>query len=156
MTPTRNHPGVARENGAIESAHGHLKKAIDDGLLRGSRDFDDLGDYRRFVDEVVGRRLRRNAKLLAVVRPSLVAFRAPRTTDYKEALVNVTSHSGIMPPKVFYIVPSRLIGQKLIRRLTEKDSTQSEYCRGCIHRQLRTVPGTPSLYRRLDRPCRLH
>jgi hypothetical protein len=48
MTPTRNNPGVAHENGAIESAHGHLKKAIDDALvLRGSRDFDDLGDYRR-------------------------------------------------------------------------------------------------------------
>src|SRR5215468_295014 len=57
MTPTRNNPGIAHENGAIESAHGHLKKAIDDALLlRGSRDFDDLGNYRRFVDEVVGRR----------------------------------------------------------------------------------------------------
>jgi transposase InsO family protein len=27
MTPTRNNPGVAHENGAIESPHGHLKKA---------------------------------------------------------------------------------------------------------------------------------
>jgi hypothetical protein len=26
MTPTRNNPGVAHENGSIESAHGHLKK----------------------------------------------------------------------------------------------------------------------------------
>lgn len=34
MTPTRNNPGVAHENGAIESAHGHLKKAVDDDLRR--------------------------------------------------------------------------------------------------------------------------
>ncbi|MBF0332969.1 MAG: IS21 family transposase, partial [Alphaproteobacteria bacterium] len=33
MTPTRNTTGVAHENGSIESAHGHLKKAIDDAVL---------------------------------------------------------------------------------------------------------------------------
>jgi hypothetical protein len=33
MTPTRNNLGVAHENGAIESAHGHLKKVIEDELL---------------------------------------------------------------------------------------------------------------------------
>jgi transposase InsO family protein len=42
MTPSRSNPGVAHENGAIESAHGHLKKVLaDELLLRGSRDFDD-------------------------------------------------------------------------------------------------------------------
>jgi transposase InsO family protein len=57
MTPSRNNPGVAHENGAIESAHGHLKKAIEDELLlRGSRDFADLAAYRGFIDEVIGRR----------------------------------------------------------------------------------------------------
>jgi transposase InsO family protein len=30
MMPTRNNPGVAHENGSIESPHGHLKKAIED------------------------------------------------------------------------------------------------------------------------------
>ena len=56
MEPTRNNTGVAHENGSIESSHGHLKKAVDDALLlRGSRDFDDLTAYRRFIDEVVGR-----------------------------------------------------------------------------------------------------
>jgi hypothetical protein len=82
MTPTRNNAGIAHENGTIESAHGHLKKAIEDALLlRGSRDFDDLGNYRRFVDEVVGRRNRRNAKRLEVERPNLLALPARRTTD---------------------------------------------------------------------------
>jgi hypothetical protein len=52
MTPSPYNPGVAHENSAIESAHGHLKKAIaDERLLRGSRNFADLAAYRRFVDE---------------------------------------------------------------------------------------------------------
>jgi hypothetical protein len=41
MIGTRNNPGIAHENGAIESHHGHLKRAIEQALiLRGSRDFD--------------------------------------------------------------------------------------------------------------------
>jgi len=41
MAASRNNRGVAHENGAIEAAHGHLKRALEDALLlRGSRDFD--------------------------------------------------------------------------------------------------------------------
>ena len=47
MEATRNNRGVAHENGAIESPHGHLKRTIADALaLRGSSDFEDLGAYR--------------------------------------------------------------------------------------------------------------
>jgi hypothetical protein len=53
MQSTRNNRGVAHENGAIESAHGHLKKAIADALLlRGSRDFADLMAYRRMSERL--------------------------------------------------------------------------------------------------------
>ena len=63
MIPTRNNLGVAHENGSIESSHGHLKKALEDALLlRGSRDFDDLDGYRRFVDEIVGRTQRQQSQ----------------------------------------------------------------------------------------------
>ena len=56
MTPSRNNPGIAHENGAIEGAHGHLKRAIEDALLlRGSADFADLAAYRRFIAEIVSR-----------------------------------------------------------------------------------------------------
>ena len=41
MRPTRNNRGVPHENGSIESAHGHLKRALDQALLlRGSRQTD--------------------------------------------------------------------------------------------------------------------
>jgi hypothetical protein len=47
MTPTRNHPGISHENGAIESAHGHLKRALGHALLlRGPHDFDNLAAWR--------------------------------------------------------------------------------------------------------------
>src|SRR5690606_28929352 len=48
MSPSRNNTGIAHENGSVESAHRHLKEAIEDAvLLRGSRDFADLAAYRR-------------------------------------------------------------------------------------------------------------
>src|SRR5665213_2754673 len=73
MTPTRNNPGVAHENGSIASSHGHLKKALEDALmLRGSRDFDHLDAYRCFVDEIVGRRNANNRRRIELERPSLL------------------------------------------------------------------------------------
>lgn len=63
MQPTRNNRGIAHENGAIESPHGHLKSAVRDALLlRGSADFVDLLTYRRFIDEIVSRHNARNGK----------------------------------------------------------------------------------------------
>jgi len=118
MEPTRNNRGLAHENGSIESPHGHLKRAIEDALLlRGSRDFDTLEAYRRFVDEVVGRRNARNRKRLDLERSALQSLPARRTTDYEETIVTVTSTSGFILKKVFYSVPSRLIGHRLRVRL---------------------------------------
>jgi len=118
MTPTRNNPGLAHENGAIESPHGHLKQALADALLlRGSRDFETLEAYRRFLDEIVGRRNARLAKRIDLERPSLQPLPARRTTDYEETSVTVTTTSGFILKKVFYSVPSRLIGHRLRVRL---------------------------------------
>jgi hypothetical protein len=118
MTPTRNNIGVAHENGAIESPHGHLKKALADQLLlRGSRDFADLDAYRQFVDEVVGRHNARRRKLIEIERATLRRLPQLRTTDYEEAIVTVTSSGGFALRKVFYTVPSRLIGHRLRVRL---------------------------------------
>jgi hypothetical protein len=118
MEPTRNNRGVAHENGSIESSHGHLAQAVEDALLlRGSRDFDALDAYRRFVDEIVGRRNARNRKRLDIERPALQQLPERRTTDYEEAVATVTSTGGFVLRKVFYSVPSRLIGHRLRVRL---------------------------------------
>jgi transposase InsO family protein len=118
MQPTRNNRGVAHENGAIESPHGHLKQAVRDALLmRGSRDFDDLAAYRRFIDEIVSRKNAHNAKRIAAERPALQLLPGQRTADYEETVVTVTSSGGFTLRKVFYTVPSRLIGHRLRVRL---------------------------------------
>ena len=114
MTPSRNNPGVAHENGSIESPHGHLKKALEDALLlRGSRDFDDLDAYRRFIDEIVGRQNANNRKRIELERPSLAALPKRRTADFEEKVVTVTSSGGFTLRRVFYTAPSRLIGHRL-------------------------------------------
>jgi hypothetical protein len=118
MEPSRNNAGVAHENGAIESVHGHLKKVIEDALLlRGSRDFANLAAYRRFIDEVVGRRNARLAPRIESERATLRDLPGRRTADYEEAIVTVTSTSGFVLRKVFYSVSSRLIGHRLRVRL---------------------------------------
>jgi transposase InsO family protein len=118
MQPTRNNRGVAHENGAIESPHRHLKSAIRDALLlRGSSDFADLLAYRRFIDEIVSRHNARNGKRIEAERSALQPLPATRTCDYEETLAYVTSAGGFTLRKVFYTVPSRLIGHRLRVRL---------------------------------------
>jgi hypothetical protein len=118
MEPTRNNRGVAHENGSIESPHGHLKKVVRDALLmRGTADFDDLGSYRQFIDELISRGNARHARRIEAERPSLQALPRRRTCDYEETIVTVTSSGGFTLRKVFYTVPSRLIGHRLRVRL---------------------------------------
>ena len=114
MTPTRNNLGVSHENGSVESSHGHLKSKLADALLlRASRDFGTLPAWRGFVDEIVGRGNARNAKRIDQERLALKPLPLRKTTDYEEVHVHVTSSSAFILRKVFYTVPSRLIGQRL-------------------------------------------
>jgi len=118
MEPTRNNRGVAHENGSIEGPHGHLKKAVKDALLmRGTGDFDDLAGYRLFIDELVSRKNAHHAKRIAAERIVLQQLPGQRTCDHEETIVTVTSSGGFTLKKVFYTVPSRLIGHRLRVRL---------------------------------------
>jgi len=118
MTPTRNNPGLGHENGAIEGPHGHLKRAINDALLmRGSRDFSDLVAYRQFIAECVSRRNAHHRARIDAERAVLRPLPPRRTDDFEEIGVTVTSSGGFTLRKVFYTVPSRLIGHRLRVRL---------------------------------------
>jgi transposase InsO family protein len=118
MEPSRNTAGIAHENGSIESAHGHLKSALEDALLlRGTRDFANLDAYRAFVDEVVGRRNAHMAKRIALEKEALDELPKNRSTDFEEKVIPVTSSGGFILKRVFYTMPSRLIGHRLRVRL---------------------------------------
>ena len=118
MEPSRNNAGIAHENGSIESVHGHLKRELEDALLlRGTRGFADLDAYRAFVDEIVGRRNARNRKRIDLERTVLGRLPKRRTADFEEKVVPVTSSGGFILRRVFYTVPSRLIGHQLRVRI---------------------------------------
>ena len=95
MRPTRNNRGKAHENGSVESAHGHLKRAIEQALLlRGSGNFDDLAAYRAFIAEIVGRHNARHRARIDAERAVLGPLPVQRTQDFELERVQVTSHSA--------------------------------------------------------------
>src|SRR5215203_7534251 len=76
-----------------------------------------MAAYRRFIDELVGLRNARNAKRIESERETLQSLPDGRTCDYEDVTVRVTSSGGFRLRKVFYTVPSRLIGHRLRVRL---------------------------------------
>lgn len=118
MAPSRNNRGLAHENGRIEGPHGHLKDAVRDALLlRMSRQFEDLPTYRAFIDERVSRHNVRHRDRIDAERALLQPLPRQRTQDFEEERVRITSSGGFVLRKVFYCVPSRLIGHQLRVRL---------------------------------------
>lgn len=106
MQPTRNNRGVAHENGSIEGPHAHLKASLAQALLlRGGGDFDTLDDYRRFIDEIVGRHNAGRRRALEIERAALNTLPPMRTADFEQALVTVTRSSAFVLRRVFYTVP---------------------------------------------------
>ncbi len=112
---TRNNTGVAHENGAIESAHGHLKRKIDQQLmLRGSRDFSNLSDYETFINRIIAKINRQCKTRFDDEKAHLQTLPSRRTNDFSELHIKVASSSTINIKRVTYTVPSRLIGCALL------------------------------------------
>lgn len=114
LTPITIHVGCPHEQGDVESGNGHLKRRLRQRLiLRGSRDFESLEAYDRFLEEVLrAANARRQARLeeeLAQMRPLPGVWLA----EYREYRPTVSSQSLIRVNKHTYSVPSRLIGQEL-------------------------------------------
>lgn len=116
---SRIEPGESHQNGTAEKGHDVLKSAVRQALvLRGSRDFVDVGAYEKFLQKIRATLLEshkpeRLVEELAALRP-LPSSRVPSYTSY-EATVRTwsTIHFG----RRTYSVPSRLIGQLVQVRL---------------------------------------
>ena len=118
MAATRNNRGKGHENGSVESSHGHLKRRIEQALLlRGNNDFESIQAYQMFIDNVVSRANRRNAKAIDLERAALLPLPKTRATDYSELRGVVSSSSTIEVRRVTYTVPSRLQGEVLTVRV---------------------------------------
>lgn len=131
MRATRNNRGASHENGSIEARQATIKHFLEQALLlRASREFNTLEDYRHFVAEVVTRANARISKLLAVERACLQALPAQRTTDYEEIDARVTKFGLISVKKASYSVASRLIGHRLKVRVYDEriEAYLGEHC----------------------------
>jgi hypothetical protein len=118
ITGTRNNRGQSHENGSVESAHRHLKDALDQALLlRGHRDFDSRQEYEQFIREVVMRRNARNANAFRIEREALIDLPTRRSQDFVEEEARVTRCGTFTVRGILYSAPSRLIGHRLKVRL---------------------------------------
>ena len=86
-------------------------------MLRGSRSFADLEQYRQFVSEVALRLNARITKPFAVERVALRELPPRRTADYEEVQARMSKFGTFNVRGVLYSAPSRLIGHPLTVRL---------------------------------------
>ncbi|NET50149.1 MAG: IS21 family transposase [Merismopedia sp. SIO2A8] len=114
LQATRNNTGIAHENGAIESPHGHLKNRIHQQIyLRGSHEFESVAAYQQLIDDAVAKLNGRCAEAFKHEQSYLQALPAYRVADYEVMTVRVSRRSTIDVRCILYTVPSRLIGQRL-------------------------------------------
>jgi hypothetical protein len=131
MRPTRNNRAASHENGAIEARQGSIKHFIEQALLlRASRQFDTLHDYRQFIAEISARANARVLKALSVERARLQALPKTRSNDYEELDARVSKFALISIKHVLYSVPSRLIGHRLKVRVFDAhiEAYLGEHC----------------------------
>ena len=118
MRPSRNNRGCSNENGSVETRHGSLKRALDQELrLRGTRDFNQLGDYKALIDTVVARMNHRIERRLRLERELLRPLPRLRTAEYDETQARVTKHAAFTVRDGLYSAPSRLIGRLINVRI---------------------------------------
>jgi Mu transposase-like protein len=121
LTPRTIGIGEKEQNGDIEASHGVLKRRLEQHLLlRGSRDFESIEAYERWLWEKLeaANRLRHTKVVeeLAVMRPLMVS----RLPEYREESAVVTSWSTVRVRRNTYSVPSRLIGESVRARVYEQ------------------------------------
>ncbi len=129
MEPRTIAVGRKNQNGDVEALHGALKRRMKQHLLmRGSNDFDSLGEYEEWLTQVMEKanrlRTRRLNEEIAVIRPVPVE----RFPEFVEQEIRVSGRSTIHVKHNAYSVPSRLIGELV--RVRIYDDRLEVYYRG--------------------------
>jgi len=115
---SRIQPGEPHENGCAERAHRTLKQRIEQALiLRGSREFSSLDEYKEFVAQVVSKLNAGRQKKLEEERIHFLPLPAKRLDLYDLERPMVRKWSVIQVQGMTYSVPSRLIGYRVDVRI---------------------------------------
>jgi hypothetical protein len=110
------------ENGDVESAHRHLRQALDQALrLKGTRHFDGLEHYEGFVFDVMRRRNGQRGQRLEEETRALRPLPAERLTEHEEEAVRVSGEGIVRVGRQAYSVPSRFAGERLRARVYETE-----------------------------------
>ena len=110
--------GHGNENGDVEQRHHRFKRAVDQELLlRGSRDFTSVDEYRRFLGAMFLRLNAGRRERLAEEMAVMGELPERRIESVKRERVRVDSGSLIYVDRNAYSVPSRLIGEVVEARL---------------------------------------
>jgi hypothetical protein len=114
----RTQAGHGNENGDVEQRHYRFKRAVDQELLlRGSRDFQSLEQYRLFLRALFDRLNAGRKKRLLEEMKVMKELPERRMESFKRERVKVDSGSLIYADRNVYSVPSRLIGETVEARL---------------------------------------
>ncbi len=110
--------GRAHENGDVEQSHHRFKRALDQALmLRGSRDFSSIQEYKAFIEKLFKQlNSTRKERFLEELK-HMKELPKRRLDDFKTLKVSVRPSSTISVNRKVYSVHSRLIGEQVGVRL---------------------------------------
>ena len=118
MKPRTIEVGEKHQNGDVEALHGALKRRLDQHLLmRGSRDFESVEDYERWIGAICQKANRLRSKRLGEEMDMMRPLSVKRFPEYSEQEVRVSTWSTIRVKHNAYSVPSRLKGEKVRVRI---------------------------------------
>lgn len=112
--------GAKEQNGDVEAGNGACKRMLLQALLRrGNRDFADVAEWQRFVDENVNKRNARRGPRVAEELSVMRTLSVTKLPEYVEEKIRVTERGTIRVRQCAYSVPSRLVGERLTVRIYE-------------------------------------
>jgi hypothetical protein len=119
LEPLKIQAGKANENGDVEQRHHRLKRAVDQALLlRDSRDFASISEYKEFLRALMGQLNAGRRDRLRVEMQYLRTLPDSRLDSCKRVNARVDSGSLIYVDRNTYSVNSRLIGEHVEARLS--------------------------------------
>ncbi len=114
LNPERTNTGCGNENGDVEQGHNRFKKAVEQALmLRGSKDFENRGQYEAFLRTIVKQLNAGRQERLQEELPILRRLPQRQLTDCTHLEKTVTQSSTIHVFNNAYSVHSRLIGERV-------------------------------------------
>ncbi len=120
MEPHTTSVGKAHENGDVESANGHLKRRVRQHLLlRGSRDFGSRQEYETFLAGIFNATNDLRRDRLREELGAMPELKSSRLAEWDEERARVRKWSVVSVARNTYSVPSRLIGEEVLARVSE-------------------------------------